>query len=92
MATHSRLTGRTSRHHQTQQSETVQYHTAPLPLFCTLTGLNFTTLRRNSFTIPVGHELVAVYDLFDRDDRVRVVVLTADHTAHAFCSGVRDHH
>ena len=36
-------------------------------------------------------DLVAAYDLFDRDDRVRVVVLTADHTAFAFCSGVRDH-
>ena len=39
--------------------------------------------------MPVAQEFVAAYDLFDRDDRVRVVVLTADHTAPAFCSGVR---
>jgi len=43
--------------------------------------------QRNSITIPVVNDLVAAYDLFDRDDRVRVVVLTADHTAYAFCSG-----
>ena len=45
--------------------------------------------RRNTMTVPVAQEFVAAYDLFDRDDRVRVVVLTADHTAPAFCSGVR---
>jgi hypothetical protein len=60
-------------------------------LFCPLTGFNFPKIRRNSITIPVVDDLVAAYDLFDRDDRVRVVVLTADHTAYAFCSGVRDH-
>ncbi|KAF8485967.1 peroxisomal enoyl-CoA-hydratase [Russula ochroleuca] len=43
--------------------------------------------QRNSITIPVVRDLVAAYDILDRDDRVRVVVLTADHTAHAFCSG-----
>jgi len=43
--------------------------------------------QRNSITVPVMDDLVAAYDLFDRDDRVRVVVLTADHTAFAFCSG-----
>jgi hypothetical protein len=37
----------------------------------------------------VGHDLIAAYELFDRDDRVRAVVLTADPTAAAFCSGVR---
>lgn len=41
--------------------------------------------------MPVAQEFVVAYDLFDRDDRVRVVVLTADHTAPAFCSGVRSY-
>ena len=63
------------------------HHT--VSLFYPLTGLNH-KLRRNSLTISVMDDLVAAYDLFDRDDRVRVVVLTADHTAFAFCSGVRD--
>ena len=62
------------------------HHT--VPIFYPLTGLN-PKLRRNSLTISVMDDLVAAYDLFDRDDRVRVVVLTADHTAFAFCSGVR---
>jgi len=43
--------------------------------------------QRNTLTVPVAQEFVAAYELFDRDDRVRVVVLTADHTAPAFCSG-----
>lgn len=34
-------------------------------------------------------DLVAAYGLFDLDDRVRAVVLTADPTADAFCAGVR---
>jgi hypothetical protein len=34
------------------------------------------------FTIPLVNELVTVYDLLDRGDRVRrVVMLMADHTA-----------
>ena len=45
--------------------------------------------RRNTMTVPAAQEFVAAYELFDRDDRVRVVVLTADHNAPAFCSGVR---
>jgi enoyl-CoA hydratase/carnithine racemase len=45
--------------------------------------------RRNTFTALVERDLVAAYELLDRDDRVRVIVLTADHTAYAFCSGVR---
>ena len=28
------------------------------------------------------------FTLFDRDDRIRVIVLTADPTAPAYCSGV----
>ena len=90
MATHSRLIGRTSRRRQTQPSETVRttpHRTTILPTY----GLKFPNRRRNSITIPVMDDLVAAYGLFDRDDRVRVVVLTADHTAFAFSSGVRDH-
>ena len=83
MATDCRLLGRPGRHRQTQPSEAV--HTTLLTVDCRLTLPNF---RRNSITIPVVRDLVAAYDLLDRDDRVRVVVLTADHTAHAFCSGV----
>jgi len=45
------------------------------------------TKHRNTFVPSVGYDLVAAYELFDRDDRVRVVVLTADPTAAAFCSG-----
>jgi hypothetical protein len=45
--------------------------------------------RRNTVTLPVVDDLVAAYELFDLDDRVRAVVLTADPTADAFCAGVR---
>ncbi|KAI9463296.1 peroxisomal enoyl-CoA-hydratase [Lactarius psammicola] len=45
------------------------------------------TKQRNTFTIQLEQDLVAAYNLFDLDDRVRAVVLTADHTAPAFCSG-----
>lgn len=84
MAKHCRLLGRPSRHRQTQPSEAVR---TTLPATnCKLKLLNF---RRNSVTMPLVHELVAAYELLDRDDRVRVIVLTADHTADAFCSGVR---
>ena len=48
--------------------------------------LNF--IRRNTFTAPVVNDIIKAYDLFDRDDRVRVVVLTAEPTAPAFCAGV----
>ena len=46
------------------------------------------TRRRNTFGGTLPDELVKVFDLFDRDDRVRVVILTADPTAPAYCSGV----
>jgi hypothetical protein len=49
----------------------------------------FWKYRRNTFTLPAVNDLVAAYELFDLDDRVRVVVLTADPTADAFCAGVR---
>lgn len=37
-------------------------------------------------TLP--SELLEVFDLADRDDRVRVIIVTAEHTAPAYCSGV----
>ncbi|KAF5391554.1 hypothetical protein D9757_002515 [Collybiopsis confluens] len=43
--------------------------------------------QRNSFGETLPDELIQVFDLADRDDRVRVVVLTAEHTAPAYCSG-----
>lgn len=45
-------------------------------------------LRRNTFGGTLPDEIITVFDLLDRDDRVRVVVLTADPKAPAFCSGV----
>ncbi len=89
MAAHSRLFGRPGCHRPTQPSEGVR--TAPHRTTAHYRNrLKFHKLRRNSVTIPVVHELVTAYDLFDQDDRIRVVVLTADPTAYAFCSGVRD--
>ncbi|KIM71682.1 hypothetical protein PILCRDRAFT_786141 [Piloderma croceum F 1598] len=44
--------------------------------------------QRNTVSGTIAADLVHALDLFDRDDRVRVVVLTAEHTAPAFCSGV----
>ncbi|KAJ7030345.1 peroxisomal enoyl-CoA-hydratase [Mycena alexandri] len=43
--------------------------------------------ERNTWTPDVPKQLQQVFDLADRDDRVRVVVLTAEHTAPAFCAG-----
>ncbi|TCD60915.1 hypothetical protein EIP91_009306 [Steccherinum ochraceum] len=43
--------------------------------------------ERNTWSLTLVHELVKAFDLFDRDDRVRAVVLTAEPTAPAFCSG-----
>ncbi|KAE9405221.1 peroxisomal enoyl-CoA-hydratase [Gymnopus androsaceus JB14] len=43
--------------------------------------------QRNTFGDTLPAELIQVFDIADRDDRVRVVVLTAEHTAPAFCSG-----
>lgn len=44
--------------------------------------------RLNTFSKELVNDLLKVFDLFDRDDRVRVVVLTADPKAPAFCAGV----
>ncbi|TFK74154.1 peroxisomal enoyl-CoA-hydratase [Pluteus cervinus] len=42
---------------------------------------------RNTYNQRTVHELNEVFDLCDRDDRVRAVILTAEHDAPAFCSG-----
>ncbi|KAL9714030.1 hypothetical protein Ac2012v2_002337 [Leucoagaricus gongylophorus] len=43
--------------------------------------------QRNVINNNIIEELVQVFELVDRDDRVRVVILTAEPTAPAFCSG-----
>jgi len=43
--------------------------------------------QRNTFNTSIVGELIDVFDLCDRDDRVRVVILTADPTAPAYCAG-----
>ncbi|KAH8112749.1 peroxisomal enoyl-CoA-hydratase [Phellopilus nigrolimitatus] len=43
--------------------------------------------KRNTYTKKLATELISAFELFDKDDRVRVVVLTADPSAPAFCSG-----
>ncbi|PPQ81015.1 hypothetical protein CVT25_014523 [Psilocybe cyanescens] len=42
---------------------------------------------RNTFGGTLDKDLADVFQLCDRDDRVRVVILTAEHTAPAYCSG-----
>ncbi|GLB36147.1 putative enoyl- hydratase isomerase family protein [Lyophyllum shimeji] len=43
--------------------------------------------HRNSINKNIIEELIQAFNLFDKDDRVRVVILTADPSAPAFCSG-----
>ncbi|KAJ7126844.1 peroxisomal enoyl-CoA-hydratase [Mycena epipterygia] len=43
--------------------------------------------QRNSWIRPVPLELQKVFDLADKDDRVRAIVLTSEHTAGAYCAG-----
>ncbi|KAJ7364201.1 peroxisomal enoyl-CoA-hydratase [Mycena albidolilacea] len=43
--------------------------------------------QRNSWVAEVPRELREVFDLADRDDRVRVVVVTAELTSPAYCAG-----
>ncbi|KAF7336745.1 Enoyl-CoA-hydratase, peroxisomal [Mycena venus] len=43
--------------------------------------------QRNSWVAGVPEELRQVFDLADRDDRVKAVIVTSDHTAPAFCAG-----
>ncbi|KAF7422883.1 hypothetical protein PC9H_011047 [Pleurotus ostreatus] len=42
---------------------------------------------RNTFVASLIPELVQALEYADKDDRVRVVIFTADHTAPAYCSG-----
>ncbi|EEB95134.1 hypothetical protein MPER_05945, partial [Moniliophthora perniciosa FA553] len=42
---------------------------------------------RNTFIGTLGEELVRAFELGDRDDRVRVIILTAEPNAPAYCSG-----
>ncbi|KAF8910628.1 peroxisomal enoyl-CoA-hydratase [Gymnopilus junonius] len=42
---------------------------------------------RNTFSIELFDDLVHIFDLADRDDSVRAIILTAEPTAPAFCSG-----
>jgi len=43
--------------------------------------------QRNSFGDTLPAELIQVFETADRDDRVRVVILTAEHTAPAYSTG-----
>ncbi|KAJ2928380.1 hypothetical protein H1R20_g8721, partial [Candolleomyces eurysporus] len=43
--------------------------------------------HRNTFSKGMVENLIEVLDLADRDDRVRAVIVTAEHTAPAYCSG-----
>ncbi|KDR76140.1 hypothetical protein GALMADRAFT_462550 [Galerina marginata CBS 339.88] len=42
---------------------------------------------RNTYTDAIVKEVIDVFELCDRDDRVRAVIVTAEHTAPAYCSG-----
>ncbi|KAJ6513078.1 peroxisomal enoyl-CoA-hydratase [Mycena sanguinolenta] len=43
--------------------------------------------QRNTWVGAVASELQQIFALADKDDRVRVVILTAAHTAPAYCAG-----
>ncbi|KAJ8072896.1 hypothetical protein PM082_016455 [Marasmius tenuissimus] len=43
--------------------------------------------HKNTFNGNIADELQEVFELADRDHRVRVVILSAEHTAAAYCSG-----
>ncbi|KAJ3809458.1 peroxisomal enoyl-CoA-hydratase [Lentinula aff. lateritia] len=55
-------------------------------------GILIVTLNRsrklNSFSEKMSVDLVRVFQFGDQDDRVRVIVLSADPSAPAFCAGV----
>jgi 1,4-dihydroxy-2-naphthoyl-CoA synthase len=44
--------------------------------------------RRNTINVNIVEEIINIFELVDQDDRIRVVILTAEPTAPAFCSGV----
>ncbi|KAF5383367.1 hypothetical protein D9757_008399 [Collybiopsis confluens] len=54
-------------------------------------GILLITLRNsrktNSFTEKMSHDLIRVFQWGDADDRVRVILLTADPKERAFCAG-----
>ncbi|KAF9040991.1 peroxisomal enoyl-CoA-hydratase [Hymenopellis radicata] len=43
---------------------------------------------KNAFTLSLARELVSVLELCDKEDRISVVILTAEPTAPAFCPGL----
>ncbi|CAA7269636.1 unnamed protein product [Cyclocybe aegerita] len=43
--------------------------------------------QRNTFAGTLFNDLVQVFELSDKDDRVRVIIMTAEPTAPAYCSG-----
>ena len=45
-------------------------------------------VRFNTYTKQLAAELITAFDHFDKDDAVRVVVLTADPKAPVFSAGV----
>ena len=45
-------------------------------------------VRFNTYTKQLAAELITTFDHFDKDDTVRVVVLTADPKAPVFSAGV----
>jgi len=42
---------------------------------------------KNIFVAGIGKQIIHAFDLADKDDRVRAVIMTADPTAFAYCSG-----
>ncbi|KAF8809730.1 peroxisomal enoyl-CoA-hydratase [Phlegmacium glaucopus] len=54
---------------------------------CIVTVLINRAKYRNTFDQGITNELLHVFSLCDKDDRVRVVILTAEPTAPAYCSG-----
>ena len=40
------------------------------------------------FEADLANDIIRVFEVADKDDRVRAVVLSADPTAPAYCSGV----
>ena len=53
-----------------------------------LLKFTFCSFSRNTYNKQIVKVLPHVFELCDKDDRVRVVILTAEPTAAAYCSGV----
>ena len=56
--------------------------------FSTPSEIHICSISRNTYNKQIIKELPHVFELCDKDDRVRVVILTAEPTAAAYCSGV----